>query len=101
GRLCVRGWHGGLLRQYDFRLRAQGAGARQSWGPGATTLEWTLPSPPPFHQFDTLPRIVGPSLDGSALENANVESANGTASVESSAERPSREPRSSADIHRH
>jgi heme/copper-type cytochrome/quinol oxidase subunit 1 len=24
------------------------------WGQGATTLEWTLPSPPPFHQFDTL-----------------------------------------------
>ncbi|WP_108658516.1 cytochrome c oxidase subunit I [Acuticoccus kandeliae] len=27
------------------------------WGPGATTLEWTLSSPPPFHQFETLPRI--------------------------------------------
>jgi cytochrome c oxidase subunit 1 len=27
------------------------------WGEGATTLEWTLSSPPPFHQFDTLPRI--------------------------------------------
>jgi cytochrome c oxidase subunit 1 len=27
------------------------------WGAGATTLEWTLPSPPPFHQFNTLPRI--------------------------------------------
>lgn len=27
------------------------------WGAGATTLEWTLPSPPPFHQFQTLPRI--------------------------------------------
>jgi cytochrome c oxidase subunit I len=27
------------------------------WGEGATTLEWTLPSPPPFHQFSTLPRI--------------------------------------------
>jgi cytochrome c oxidase subunit I len=27
------------------------------WGEGATTLEWTLPSPPPFHQFATLPRI--------------------------------------------
>jgi cytochrome c oxidase subunit I len=30
------------------------------WGVGATTLEWTLPSPPPFHQFNTLPRISGP-----------------------------------------
>jgi len=29
------------------------------WGEGATTLEWTLPSPPPFHQFETLPRITG------------------------------------------
>ncbi|MEW6254589.1 MAG: cytochrome c oxidase subunit I [Pseudomonadota bacterium] len=27
------------------------------WGPGATTLEWTLSSPPPFHHFDVLPRI--------------------------------------------
>src|SRR5277367_2520253 len=27
------------------------------WGVGATTLEWTLPSPPPFHQFNELPRI--------------------------------------------
>ena len=27
------------------------------WGAGATTLEWQLPSPPPFHQFDRLPRI--------------------------------------------
>ena len=29
------------------------------WGEGATTLEWTLSSPPPFHQFETLPRIKG------------------------------------------
>jgi cytochrome c oxidase subunit 1 len=27
------------------------------WGPGATTLEWTLSSPPPFHQFETLPVV--------------------------------------------
>ncbi len=27
------------------------------WGPGATTLEWTLSSPPPFHCFETLPRF--------------------------------------------
>ena len=31
------------------------------WGPGATTLEWTLSSPPPFHQFETLPRIAAGS----------------------------------------
>jgi cytochrome c oxidase subunit 1 len=28
------------------------------WGEGATTLEWTLSSPPPFHQFSTLPKIA-------------------------------------------
>ena len=27
------------------------------WGEGATTLEWTLSSPPPFHQYSTLPKI--------------------------------------------
>ena len=27
------------------------------WGDGATTLEWTLSSPPPYHQFETLPHI--------------------------------------------
>jgi cytochrome c oxidase subunit 1 len=27
------------------------------WGDGATTLEWTLTSPPPFHQYSTLPQI--------------------------------------------
>jgi cytochrome c oxidase subunit 1 len=27
------------------------------WGVGATTLEWTLPSPPPFHQFNEIPHI--------------------------------------------
>ena len=27
------------------------------WGEGAVTLEWTLPSPPPFHTFETQPTI--------------------------------------------
>jgi cytochrome c oxidase subunit I len=31
--------------------------ADNPWGPAATTLEWTLSSPPPFHQFEVLPRI--------------------------------------------
>ncbi len=31
------------------------------WGEGATTLEWTLPSPPPFHQFNEPPVIKGDS----------------------------------------
>ncbi len=33
--------------------------AANPWGPGATTLEWTLPSPPPFHQYNELPLIKG------------------------------------------
>jgi len=32
-------------------------GRANPWGEGATTLEWTLPSPPPFHQFNELPVI--------------------------------------------
>jgi cytochrome c oxidase subunit 1 len=42
-------------------LRTFTAGRRcpaNPWGPGATTLEWTLSSPPPFHSFDELPRFV-------------------------------------------
>jgi cytochrome c oxidase subunit 1 len=37
--------------------RKQVAGANP-WGIGATTLEWTLPSPPAFHSYETLPRIA-------------------------------------------
>ncbi|HZT51476.1 MAG TPA: cytochrome c oxidase subunit I [Stellaceae bacterium] len=28
------------------------------WGAGATTLEWTVTSPPPFHSYDELPHIA-------------------------------------------
>lgn len=27
------------------------------WGEGATTQEWSLSSPPPFHSFESLPYI--------------------------------------------
>src|SRR2546427_762769 len=37
-------------------MRKQQA-ADNPWGAGATTLEWTLPSPPPFHQYNELPLI--------------------------------------------
>jgi cytochrome c oxidase subunit 1 len=45
----------GMLYAY-FILRKK-AGANP-WGAGATTLEWTLPSPPAFHSYETLPAIV-------------------------------------------
>ncbi|MGW8189723.1 cytochrome c oxidase subunit I [Sphingomonas sp. ABOLH] len=38
-------------------LMAGRKAADNPWGEGATTLEWTLSSPPPFHQFETLPKI--------------------------------------------
>ena len=31
--------------------------AENYWGPGATTLEWTVSSPPAFHTFDEVPEI--------------------------------------------
>jgi cytochrome c oxidase subunit I len=40
----------------DAFVRKRVAGANP-WGEGATTLEWQLPSPPPFHQWEQLPRI--------------------------------------------
>jgi len=43
---------------YDAFAKKRLAGDNP-WGVGATTLEWTLPSPPPFHQYETLPRITG------------------------------------------
>ena len=43
----------GLFDAYSRKVKA----ADNPWGVGATTLEWTLSSPPPFHQFSTLPVI--------------------------------------------
>jgi len=40
---------------YAFMRKRAAAG--NPWGEGATTLEWTLPSPPRFHEFEVLPRI--------------------------------------------
>jgi cytochrome c oxidase subunit 1 len=47
-----------LYTVYEAFARKRVAGANP-WGVGADTLEWTLSSPPPFHQYETLPRIVG------------------------------------------
>jgi cytochrome c oxidase subunit 1 len=43
----------GVAQAFMQKRRA----ADNPWGAGATTLEWTLPSPPPFHQFNELPLI--------------------------------------------
>jgi cytochrome c oxidase subunit 1 len=45
-----------LYGVYEAFARKRAAAANP-WGEGATTLEWTLSSPPPFHQFSTLPII--------------------------------------------
>ena len=44
----------GVMAEAFARKRVAGD---NPWGVGATTLEWTLSSPPPFHQFNELPRI--------------------------------------------
>ena len=41
-----------------FRTLTAGAKVPANpWGEGATTLEWTVPSPPPFHTFEEIPKI--------------------------------------------
>ena len=45
-----------LVMLIEAFIRKRPAGDNP-WGPYATTLECTLPSPPPFHQFNELPRI--------------------------------------------
>ncbi|WP_126172370.1 cytochrome c oxidase subunit I [Altericroceibacterium xinjiangense] len=51
---------GSMLVFFANMLYAFTAGKKAApnyWGEGATTLEWTLTSPPPYHQFETLPVI--------------------------------------------
>jgi len=38
-------------------FKAKRVAGNNPWGPSADTLEWTLSSPPPFHQFNDLPVI--------------------------------------------
>ena len=40
-----------------YTLRAGRQVGENYWGEGATTLEWTVASPPPFHSFDELPQV--------------------------------------------
>ncbi|MGH7088298.1 MAG: cytochrome c oxidase subunit I, partial [Stellaceae bacterium] len=41
-----------------YALAAGKRATANPWGEGATTLEWTLPSPPPFHSYDEIPVIA-------------------------------------------
>jgi cytochrome c oxidase subunit I len=45
-----------FIANMALAFRRKAPAGDSPWGEGATTLEWTLPSPPPFHQFETLPR---------------------------------------------
>jgi len=45
-----------LIALIEAAVRRRPARANP-WGEGATTLEWTLSSPPPFHQFNELPVV--------------------------------------------
>ena len=40
-----------------YVLRAGAKAADNPWGAGATTLEWKVASPPPFHTYDELPTL--------------------------------------------
>ena len=40
-----------------YTLKAGRRVEENYWGEGATTLEWTVSSPPPFHSFDQLPQV--------------------------------------------
>ena len=40
-----------------YTLAAGRRAEANPWGEGATTLEWTVASPPPFHTFNELPQI--------------------------------------------
>jgi cytochrome c oxidase subunit 1 len=43
-----------VIEAFMAKRKAEG----NPWGEGATTLEWTISSPPPFHTFNELPKIA-------------------------------------------
>jgi cytochrome c oxidase subunit 1 len=42
-----------IVEAFVSRIKA----ADNPWGEGATTLEWQVSSPPPYHTFDALPKV--------------------------------------------
>jgi cytochrome c oxidase subunit 1 len=51
----------GYLLPLVYLLWSLRYGARAPWNPWhATGLEWTLPSPPPHHNFITIPQVIAP-----------------------------------------
>ncbi len=45
-----------IVMVFYVLLKGERNAAANPWGPFADTLEWTLPSPPPEHTFETLPK---------------------------------------------
>ena len=48
-----------IIEAFVARRRA----AINPWGEGATTLEWTVASPPPYHTFEELPKVKSRSAE--------------------------------------
>ena len=46
-----------FLINLAYAFMKKKAAAQNPWGEGATTLEWTVPSPPNFHTFEELPKV--------------------------------------------
>ena len=46
-----------FLANLIYAFSKKKASAQNPWGEGATTLEWTVPSPPNFHTFEELPKF--------------------------------------------
>ena len=50
-------WIGSIFINLAYAFYKKKAAAQNPWGEGATTLEWTVPSPPNFHTFEELPKF--------------------------------------------
>ena len=55
--LCGSSWTCCIFYESDYAFAKKKAAAQNPWGEGATTLEWSVPSPPNFHTFEELPKF--------------------------------------------